>query len=65
MIIKTSIYFDDKDLSAKEACYSATDAIKHKPDVKGGYEYETVLPNGKSVSVAVNETLTQIRVGKL
>jgi len=65
MIITATSYFDDKELSVKEAVYSATAAIKHRPQERGAFDHQTVLPNGKAVEIQCNEAASQIRVSKI
>lgn len=65
MIEKISLYFDDSEMSAKEALYAATDAVKHKPMERGAFVHDSKLPNGKELCVESNEGCTQLRIARV
>lgn len=63
MIQNLTVYYDNNEMSAKEALHAATAAARDRPTSKGGFEYDIIrLPNGKDLHVMSNEALTQIRV---
>jgi hypothetical protein len=62
MIQATTIYYDTDEMATKEALYAACDAIKHRPQERGAFTHDSLLPNGKQLIVDSNESMTQVRI---